>query len=241
MAVDVGYENPVFACLELDYSEADQDESGEAATEYEKMVTFYELDLGLNHVVRKVSEPIDPASNMLIPVPGDTEGPSGVLVCAENKIAYKKPDHDDVVSLIPRRSGMPLDQPLLIISYSMLKQKDSFFFLLQSELGDLYRLTLEYEGEDVSEIKIDYFDTVPAPCTPCARTRMPSFYACMLSILNPQSSTPGASRDGSGDPQDRLPLCGLRVWQPPPLPVPLRQGRHQRHHPPRGRDRGREH
>lgn len=35
-------------------------------------------------------------------------------MCAENKIAYKKPDHEDVVTLIPRRDGMPLDQPLLI-------------------------------------------------------------------------------------------------------------------------------
>ena len=57
---------------------------------------------GLNHVVRKWSDSIDPASNLLIPVPGDTDGPSGVLVCAENKIGYKKPDHEDVVTLIPR-------------------------------------------------------------------------------------------------------------------------------------------
>jgi len=161
VAVDVGYDNPIFACIELDYSDADQDDTGEAAVEYNKMLTFYELDLGLNHVVRKASEPIDPASNMLIPVPGDTDGPSGVLVCAENKIAYKKPDHEDVVTLIPRRSGMPLEQPLLITAFTMLKQKDSFFILLQSELGDLYRLTLTYEGEEVSEIHIDYFDTVP--------------------------------------------------------------------------------
>lgn len=103
VAVDVGYDNPIFACIELDYSDADQDDTGEAATEFNKMLTFYELDLGLNHVVRKASEPIDPASSMLIPVPGDTDGPSGVLVCAENKIAYKKPDHEDVVTLIPRR------------------------------------------------------------------------------------------------------------------------------------------
>jgi len=170
VAVDVGYDNPIFASIELDYSEADQDDTGEAAAEYNKMLTFYELDLGLNHVVRKASEPIDPASNMLIPVPGDTDGPSGVLVCAENKIAYKKPDHEDVVTLIPRRNGMSLEQPLLVTSYAMLKQKDSFFILLQSELGDLYRVTLTYSGEEVSEINIDYFDTVPvaqvADCTP---------------------------------------------------------------------------
>ena len=48
-----GYDNPIFACIELDYSDADQDDTGEAAHECNKMLTFYELDLGLNHVVRK--------------------------------------------------------------------------------------------------------------------------------------------------------------------------------------------
>eukprot|EP00960_Hanusia_phi_P037491 752990-Hanusia_phi.AAC.6 len=161
VGVDVGFDNPIFAALEMDYSDADADETGQAAEEFNKVLTFYELDLGLNHVVRKASEPIDAASNMLIPVPGDTDGPSGVLVCAENKIAYKKPDHEDVVALIPRRQGMPLDQPLLITGYAHLKQKDGFFFLLQSELGDLYRLTLTYSDDEVSEINITYFDTVP--------------------------------------------------------------------------------
>ena len=161
VGVDVGFDNPIFAALEMDYSDADADETGQSAEEFNKVLTFYELDLGLNHVVRKASEPIDAASNMLIPVPGDTDGPSGVLVCAENKIAYKKPDHEDVVALIPRRQGMPLDQPLLITGYSHLKQKDGFFFLLQSEIGDLYRLTLTYNDEEVSEINITYFDTVP--------------------------------------------------------------------------------
>ena len=31
------------------------------------MLTFYELDLGLNHVVRKYSEPLEDTANMLIP------------------------------------------------------------------------------------------------------------------------------------------------------------------------------
>jgi hypothetical protein len=31
-----------------------------------QMLTFYELDLGLNHVVRKWSEPTDPRANLLV-------------------------------------------------------------------------------------------------------------------------------------------------------------------------------
>ena len=35
---------------------------------------------------------------------------------------------------------------------------------LQSEYGDLYKITLAYEGDAVTELKIKYFDTIP-PCT----------------------------------------------------------------------------
>jgi hypothetical protein len=49
---------------------------------------------------------------------------------------------------------MPLDQPLLVTSYALLKQKDYFFILLQSELGDLYRVTLTYADEEVRYIYI---------------------------------------------------------------------------------------
>lgn len=53
VGVDVGFENPMFACLEMDYEEADSDTTGEAALKTQQTLTFYELDLGLNHVVRK--------------------------------------------------------------------------------------------------------------------------------------------------------------------------------------------
>lgn len=53
VGVDVGFENPVFACLEMDYEEADGDPTGESAQKTQQTLTFYELDLGLNHVVRK--------------------------------------------------------------------------------------------------------------------------------------------------------------------------------------------
>jgi splicing factor 3B subunit 3 len=37
VGLDVGFENPVFAALEVDYSEADQDPSGEAAKSAQKV------------------------------------------------------------------------------------------------------------------------------------------------------------------------------------------------------------
>lgn len=99
------------------------------------MLTFYELDLGLNHVVRKWSEPTDPRANFLVQVPGGAsasspdkfDGPSGVLVCCENHILYRHMDHPQHRVPIPRRRA-PLDSDdegrgLIIVAGVMHKMK----------------------------------------------------------------------------------------------------------------------
>lgn len=84
--------------------DADQDHTGEVANELKQVLTYYELDLGVNHVVRKYSAPLEEKANMLITVPGGAEGPSGVLICSENYITYKNPgDQPDIRCPIPRR------------------------------------------------------------------------------------------------------------------------------------------
>ena len=47
VGIDVNFENPVFACLELDYADVDTDPTGEAYEESERYLTFYQLDLGM--------------------------------------------------------------------------------------------------------------------------------------------------------------------------------------------------
>lgn len=93
---------------------------------------MYELDLGLNHVVRKWSEPVDNGANLLVPVPGGGDGPGGVLVCAENFVIYKNQDHADVRAVIPRRADLPGDRGVLIVAHAMHRQKTMFFALLQA-------------------------------------------------------------------------------------------------------------
>lgn len=44
--LDVGFENPMFACLESNYEECDQDPTGDALQQLQQTLTFYELDLG---------------------------------------------------------------------------------------------------------------------------------------------------------------------------------------------------
>jgi splicing factor 3B subunit 3 len=169
-ALDMGFENPVFAAIELDYGEADADATGNAALAASKHLTLYELDLGLNHVVRKWSEPCDNGANLLVAVPGGGEGPGGVLLCAENFVTYKAVGQPDRVCVIPRRSDLPGDRGVLITAATQHRTRDGFFFLLQSEYGDVYKATLAAVGERVSELKLRYFDTLP-PATSLAVLR----------------------------------------------------------------------
>lgn len=165
--VDCGFDNPIFAAIELDYSEADQDPTGQSANEAQKHLTFYELDLGLNHVSRKWSEQVDNGANMLVTVPGGGDGPSGVLVCAENFVIYKNQGHPDVRAVIPRREDLPAERGVLIVSAAMHKQKSMFFFLLQTEYGDIFKVTLDHDNDRVKELKIKYFDTIPVSSSLC--------------------------------------------------------------------------
>ncbi|KAJ3923468.1 CPSF A subunit region-domain-containing protein [Lentinula edodes] len=176
VGLDVGFENPTFAALEVDYTESDQDPTGEAFKNAEKMLTYYELDLGLNHVVRKWSEPTDRRANLLLQVPGGQlassdrfDGPSGVLVCCEDHIIYRHMDAPQHRVPIPRRKH-PLDnrdRGMLIVSAVMHKMKGAFFFLVQNEDGDLFKVTIEHEDEEVKSLKIKYFDTVPVASSLC--------------------------------------------------------------------------
>ena len=76
----------------------------------QQMLTYYELDLGLNHVVHKWSEATDPRPNLLMQVPGGQlassdrfDGPSGVLVCCEDHIIYRHVDVPQYRVPIPHR------------------------------------------------------------------------------------------------------------------------------------------
>jgi len=172
VGVDVGFENPVFACIEVDYQKVEEGE------DVEKHLTFYELDLGLNHVVRKWSEEIDPTATMLISVPGGGEGPGGVLVCCENRIFFKNQTHEEVSCPIPRRKGTPEEDNILIVCSATHKQRDMFFFLVQSELGDLYRVTVKHNRETVDEVIVTYFDTIPVCSAMCVMKMGFLFAAC---------------------------------------------------------------
>lgn len=172
--VDVGYENPLFACLEVDYEEINEEPIQNAARDAKQALTYYELDLGLNHVVRKYSEILDDYANLLIPVPGGNDGPSGLIVCSENFITYKNfGEQPDIKCPIPRRKGetdIP-DRGILITCSTTYKYLDGdqpkFFFFIQTELGDVFKTEFEINDEIVTEIRMTYFETLSVATSLC--------------------------------------------------------------------------
>jgi splicing factor 3B subunit 3 len=156
VGVDVGYENPVFAAIEATY-----DDDPKRDDKINKKLTYYELDLGLNHVIRKWSSPLDVNANILVQVPGGSDGPSGVLVGTDNCISYYNMNSAGIHKVsLPKRKNHH-EQPSYIVSAVMHKMKGAFFFLVQSNLGDLFKMTLERGEAGIECLIIKYFDTIP--------------------------------------------------------------------------------
>lgn len=125
--------------------------------------------------MRKYSEPLEDTANMLVTVPGGSDGPSGVLVCCENYLVYKNfGEQLDLRCPIPRRQhdlddaersmlfvcsathrtkvcGVAHSLFLMFVHelhlFSILQHM--FFFLLQTEQGDIFKVTLESEDDVV--------------------------------------------------------------------------------------------
>lgn len=170
VALDAGFENPVFAALERSYE-----------AESKKHLVFYELDFGLNHVARKYSCSVHDSSFLTFPVPGHTDGPGGLLICSSQFVTYKPYPLDDssltLEARIPYRStagdpsqddGEEQDQDTLVVSGTLYqdKKRKAFFFILCTENGDLIKVDLESNAESrANKLKLAYFDTLPAPAT----------------------------------------------------------------------------
>jgi splicing factor 3B subunit 3 len=194
--VDNGYDNPIFASLEVQYleveemveqekrrkeegsTEDDDVDVGQYGDGFTKQLAYYELDLGLNHVSRRWATTVHRTACCLAAVPGGADGPSGVLVGGEDYIEYvhegmAAPTVDGIngskpkrlICAVPRRELHPSSKGLLITHMAVLRQKKGkFFALAQSELGDVYKITLQLSKDDktvVTGMTVCLLDTLP--------------------------------------------------------------------------------
>ena len=158
IALDVGFDNPLFASIEVGYAESP----------IKKTFTIHEMDLGINHVVRKYAEPVSDSAHLLVPVTGGTEGPGGCLVCCENFLIYRKIGRESIACAYPRRLDCPLDKGVMIVAFARHKLKDFTLLLLQTEFGDLLRVDLiSPQIGVVVEVRVTYFDSIPRATSLC--------------------------------------------------------------------------
>ena len=106
------------------------------------------------------------------------------MICSENYITFKNlGDQPDIRCPIPRRRN-DLDDPdrgMIFVCSATHKTKSMFFFLVQTEQGDIFKIQLETDGDMVTEIKLKYFDTVPVATT--MNVLKTGMYFDMLSMI----------------------------------------------------------
>lgn len=152
-ALDTNYENPMWAAIEIDYTES-------RSIPASLLLVYYELDQGLNHIVRRISKSSLPSSaSLLILMPGFV---GGVIICCDKYLIYE----DDSVNnnrlyvQLPIRANSEESTVVCYLLHTL--KKNDFFLLLQSSLGDLFKVTVNYDQqkEKVINLTVTYFDTI---------------------------------------------------------------------------------
>ena len=90
-----------------------------------------------------------------------------MLVICEVKDPGK---YKTIVTVIRYFLQNDLDDPergMIFVCSATHKTKSMFFFLAQTEQGDIFKITLETDEDMVTEIKLKYFDTVPVASAMC--------------------------------------------------------------------------
>lgn len=157
-SLDTSFDNPVWATIEVDYK--DYDDKTYKPDESPLYLRYYEFDQGLNHIVQKKSKaPLPPDASSLIALPGHI---GGVLIVCDSVIIYEKGlGHERLYLPLPIREGSK--STTIVCHYLHVLKKTDFFILLQSSLGDLFKLTFDYdrETEHLDRIAATYFDSTP--------------------------------------------------------------------------------
>lgn len=162
VGVDNGFDNPVFACIECPLEEED-------AFVQTRFLVRYELDMGLNCVLRKSSVELEGNPTRVISLPGGGEGPGGVLIASEGMLSHYQWTQGAVAKKgasvrIPQRRRQMVGASL-IVAHCSYRQKGKVFVLVQTEDGDVWKVTPQSsdpgDATKVTRLHALYFDTLP--------------------------------------------------------------------------------
>ncbi|CAL1301392.1 unnamed protein product [Larinioides sclopetarius] len=178
--VDINSENIVIAYLATAYEELHAGLKYEIKKRRKPSLIFANVDSDEVTKIGKM-ECLDYA-NSLISVPGER----GVLVCAEDSIAFYSMDSSTIIRCsIPKRIMDPKAGVIFVCStkcsrnlFQNPNQKDesssffpstqnSIYYLAQTEQGDIFRIQLVVNEFGVNEIVLKYFITLPVASALC--------------------------------------------------------------------------
>ena len=72
-------------------------------------------------------EEINLSAHLLIPIPGNPDGPGGLMICCEGYLIYKGVNGGKELKVpFPRRIGAPTDRNLVVNCFAAHKQKVVF-------------------------------------------------------------------------------------------------------------------
>ena len=135
-------------------------------------LTFYELDLGLNHVARRSSEPIDNGANLLIPIGGNGRPRRRARVRGELRDVQERERTGRGAARGDPAAERALRRPRRAhrVGAAHRDKRDGFFVLaqsvrrrVQSHAGERVWEVRRRRGARVANVRLVYFDTVP-PC-----------------------------------------------------------------------------
>lgn len=143
--LDVGYDNPLFCAIEAEYGDIEDNKSPVHTGEIKKTLSFYEIDLGLNQVIRRKNIPISKTAHSLLPVPQIENSQGGVILVSNERLELYSVKGERLSEVVlPNRLDNYKNKHLYQITSSCsYKLKSFFFLLLQNQLGDIFKLTVD--------------------------------------------------------------------------------------------------
>lgn len=155
-ALDTNYENPLWAALEVNYQDYEDKPYDPSLSPL--LLNYYELDQSINHIILKKSKPdVDHSANLLVPLPAPF---GGVIICCNSFLIYESgPGEKRKYLTLPKRQH---SEESIITSFFVHKlKKNDFFILIQTSLGDLFKITVDSDNESITTLFATYFDSIP--------------------------------------------------------------------------------
>ena len=179
VSIENGTNNPLFCSLETEI-DMDNEENTIYSGKINKKISLYELDLGINQISKKFSFETDASANKIIPLLVNKEDKLivGILICCEGFLIFKdlsfcmKGDYkfnvtssiNSKVIILPVRKESKFKKCIITGYVNFRVAGDNeVIHIIQTDLGDLFKLRLDLDSGELVSLTLEYFDTIP-PC-----------------------------------------------------------------------------